>query len=104
MYMLAEQQGKAWKLSRPFHGPFRVLSVTDTNVKVRLIDHPKDDPIFVHSDKVRLCYPEQGDKVWSGRVRKKRRANRSSDDTPSVSPANEYTGPMTRSRTKTRHD
>ena len=54
VFMPAEQQGKAWKLSRSFHGPFRVLSVTDTNVEVRLIDHPKDDPIFVHLDRVRL--------------------------------------------------
>ena len=46
VYMPAEQQGKAWKLSRPLHGLFSVLSVTDTIVEVR--------------------YPEQGDTVWSG--------------------------------------
>lgn len=35
IYMPAESQGKNWKLSRPFHGPYRVLKVTPTNVEVR---------------------------------------------------------------------
>ena len=39
VFMPAEQQGKTWKLSRPFHGPYRVLKVTDTNV-VRLVGRP----------------------------------------------------------------
>ena len=29
VFMPAEQQGKTWKLSRPFHGPYRVLKVTE---------------------------------------------------------------------------
>ena len=60
--------------------------MTDTNVELRY------DQIFVHLDRVRLCYPEQGDKVWSGQVGKKGRANRSSDDTTPVSPVDEYAG------------
>ena len=56
-FMPAEQQGKTWKLSRPFHSPYRVLNVTDTNVEVRLIDRPEDDSMFVHINRVRRCYP-----------------------------------------------
>ena len=47
VFMPAESQGKNWKLSRPFHGPYRVLQVTPTNAEVQLIDRPKDEPIFV---------------------------------------------------------
>ena len=47
VFMPAEWQGKMWKRSRPFHGPYRVLHVTDTNVDVRLVDCPEDDSMFV---------------------------------------------------------
>ena len=48
-YMPKSVKGKAWKLVRPFHGPYRVLSVTPTkfNVEVRLVDQPGADAIFV---------------------------------------------------------
>ncbi len=59
--MPSECQGKDWKLARPFHGPYRVLQVTPTNVEVRLVDQPKSDSIFVALERVRRCYPEQGD-------------------------------------------
>ena len=70
-----------------------MLKVTDTNVEVRLVGRPKDDSIFVHLNRVRMCYPEQGDQVWSGRVCRSRKAkrNRSSDVTSYV---DQYTGPM----------
>ena len=58
VFMPAESQGKNWKLSRQFHGLYRVLQVTPTNAEVRLIDRPKDEPIFVALDRIRLCYPE----------------------------------------------
>jgi len=38
---------KAWKLAWPFHGLYRVLSVTQTNAEARLVDQPNVDPIFV---------------------------------------------------------
>ena len=33
VYMPSEAQGKDWKLSRPFHGPYGVLTVTPTKIK-----------------------------------------------------------------------
>ena len=73
VHMPAEVQGKTWKLARPFHGPYRVLTVTDTNAEVRLVDQPASEPIFVHLNRVRPCHPQQGDTVWTGPNRKRRR-------------------------------
>ena len=47
VYMPCEVQGKDSKLKRPFHEPYRVLNVTDTN-EGRLVDRPGDDPSFVY--------------------------------------------------------
>ena len=50
VHMPGSVKGKAWKLVRPFHGPYRVLSVTPSNAEVRLVDQPDSDPIicFTH--------------------------------------------------------
>ena len=58
--MPAVTRGKHWKLVRPFHGPYRVLSVTPTNMEVQLVDDPTGDTIFVLLDRVHCCYAEQG--------------------------------------------
>ena len=60
IYML---QGEEHKLRRPIHGPYRVLSITETNAEVQLVDSHTDDPIFVILNRVRLCHPEQGESV-----------------------------------------
>ena len=96
IYMPAERQGKTWKLARPFHGPYRVLHVTDTNIEARLVDRPQDLSIFVHLDRVRKCHPQLADKVWTGPRVKRRRKRRERDSPPAQNPA--YRGPTTRSR------
>ena len=70
VYMPAEMRGKHWKLARPFHGPYRVLSVIPTNVEVQLVDDPTGDTIFVSLDRVCRCYAEKGNVTWSGWKRK----------------------------------
>ena len=87
-------------MARPFHGSFQVLTVTPTNAEVRLVDDPKAAPIFFALDRVRLCYPEQGDTAWTGKA--KRRAvslskESYSDRTPST--PSDSTGPVTQSMT-----
>ena len=47
VHMPGEVKGKSWKLARPFHGPYRVLSLTPTNAEVRLVDRPTSESIFV---------------------------------------------------------
>ena len=103
VYMPAAVQGKDHKLARPYHGPYRVLTVTPTNAEVRLISDPTASSIFVALSRVRQCYPEQGDATWIGGHGKKRKARKSkvkqtdTTDTPaddaSTSPR---TGPVTR--------
>ena len=73
VYMPGEVRGKAWKLARPYHGPYRVLSLTPTNAEVRLIDRPNEKSIFIPLDRVRPCYPEMADTVWTGHHSKRPR-------------------------------
>ena len=42
--MPGDVTGKNWKLARPYHGPFRILSLTPTNAEVQ---KPGDPSLFV---------------------------------------------------------
>ena len=66
VFMPSDVKGENWKLARPFHGPYRVVTVYDNSVDVRLMNRPKTDCICVSLDRVRRCYPEQGDTPWTG--------------------------------------
>ena len=100
VYMPSEVKGKTWKLARPFHGPYCVEAVTNTNAEVRLVDKPTSDTIFVHLSGVRLCNLQQSDSVWIGfnGKRKNRKKKRATVDTDSESTP--YSGPMIRSQAK----
>ena len=96
VHMPHEFTGKAWKLARPYFGPYRILSVTPTNAAVRLVDKPDEPSIFVSLSRVRPCYSEISDTSWSGHKKKKRKKKKKENVTPSV-PSTEvpYTGPIT---------
>ena len=102
VYMPHSISGTAWKLARPFYGPYRVLSLTPTNAEVKLIDKPDSDSIFVALDRVRLCYPELPSKSWSGQKSKQSRIkNRNKKLTMVATPATERkSGLVTRSMSK----
>jgi len=72
VYQPGEVKGKARKLVRPYHGPYRILNLTPNNAEVVLVDRPKDPSIFVSLDRIRPCYAELGDVTWTGRKRRKR--------------------------------
>lgn len=100
VYMPHSVSGKAWKLARPFYGPYRVLSLTPTNAEVKLVDKPDSGSIFVALNRVRLCYPELPSKSWSGQ-KSKRSYTRKSKEVTAAKPAPErITGPVTRSMSK----
>ena len=92
--MPAEKQGKNWKLSRPFLGPYRVLQITLTNVEVRMVDRPTSESIFVALDRVRKCYPEQSNDTWTGykHHRKNQPSKKSSKESDAAVRANESPG------------
>ena len=99
VYMPHTVSGKAWKLARPFYGPYRVISLTSTNAEVKLVDKPDTDAIFVALNRVRLCYPELPSKSWSGTtLRRPRKSNKQPVHT--APPPERTTGPVTKSMTK----
>ena len=59
--MNAQTEEKSWKFVHPYHGLFRMVSVTPTNAEVVLIDWPNDDSILVSLKRVRPCYKELPD-------------------------------------------
>ena len=48
----SDETGRNRKLSQPWHGPYRILDVTDTNVTVEKVYRTKDDKIHVHKSRV----------------------------------------------------
>ena len=103
VYMPKDVSGKTWKFARPYHGPFRVVSITPTNAEVQLIDGT-DPSIFVAIDRLRKCYPEQLDTSWVGGKKKRKKKKRSKEITvDGGSPGDVSTrteGPVTRSMTR----
>ena len=51
-----EETGKKRKLSRPWYGPFRVISRHDPNLTVQKVYFPEDSPLTVHQLRVCLSY------------------------------------------------
>ena len=77
-YMPGDITGKDWKLARPYHGPYRIISLTPTNAEVQLIERPSDPTLFVAISRLRRCYPEiPSDVSWTGRHKKAKRKRRS---------------------------
>ncbi len=70
--MPAAKAGKVHKFARPFHGPFRVLEVTDSDVTVIPVDRSQDTHLFVTRARIRHCPQEVPEgEAWT-QTRKKR--------------------------------
>ena len=52
-----EETGRQRKLSRPWHGPYRVISCEDPDITAVKIHFPSDLPIQVHQSRVNKCPP-----------------------------------------------
>ena len=72
VYFPHEETGKARKLSRPWHGPYRVESVDDPDVTVSKVYFTEDGQIQVHQSRVKSCPPHfpHGFYWYGGRRRK----------------------------------
>ena len=68
----AECTGDARKLTRHYHGPYRVVKVTANNAKIRPVDVPQEEPILVSLERLRRCPKELGDEFWPARKPKKK--------------------------------
>ena len=98
-------KGKAWKLARPYFGPYRVVSLTPTNAEVQLAHDSNRKSIFVALDRIRRCYDEMSDEVWMGHGVKPTKAKEKSSATESndrslETPTPTYQGPITRSMSR----
>ena len=95
-------QGKAWKLARPYFGPYQIISLTPNNAEVQLVDQPDGETLFVALDRVRPCYSEMSNDVWVGHGRQatKARRKKTTQNVESTLPSTGYCGPRTRSRSR----
>ena len=66
-----DESGRWRKLSRPWHGPYRITDEDDPDVTCVRVYHPQDSPIHVHQSRVCLC-PEDfpAGYYWYGGKRK----------------------------------
>jgi len=53
----AEESGRMRKLSRPWHGPYRITSVRGPDVDVTKVYRPQDGGIQIHQSRVKHCPP-----------------------------------------------
>ena len=95
VHMPGEVKGKSWKLVRPFHGPYRVVSVTPNNVEVVLVDRPEESSVFVSLNR---CFEELEDVSWTGPRKKRARVQVKSKASTRVTVPTRQ-GPVTRSMT-----
>ena len=51
----SDETGKWRKLSRPWHGPFRIIKVCDSDVTISNVYFPQDKDITVHQNRVKAC-------------------------------------------------
>ena len=64
VYMPAAKSGKAYKLSRPFHGPYRIIILHDNGANDKPVDRPQDATIRVPFARLRVCPSEIPDVSW----------------------------------------
>ena len=53
----ADESGRNRKLSRPWHGPFRVTSIKGPDVEASNVYFPQDYLILIHHLHVKACPP-----------------------------------------------
>ena len=61
VYNPSKKQGKAYKLARPFMGPYQILKLYDNGADLRLISKPAAASIRVSLNRIRMCPKEMAD-------------------------------------------
>ena len=71
VYFPQDDSGANRKLSRPWHGPYRVTSVDDPDLSLLKVYFPQDQPLQVHQSRVKPCPPNfPGGFYWYGGKRR----------------------------------
>ena len=55
MYMPAIRSGQAYKLTRPYKGPYRIIATYPNGVELQLVEHLRAKTIHVALNRVRHC-------------------------------------------------
>ena len=58
VHMPQDESGPQRKLSRPWHGPYRIVSISDPDVLLTKVYFPQDRTIQVHQSRVKACPPK----------------------------------------------
>ena len=69
VYMPAAKSTRAYKFARPFHGPYRVITVYETGLEVRPVNQPEKKPIRIAFNRVRRCPEEIPNTFWPSKSR-----------------------------------
>ena len=77
-----KQTGAARKFARAYHGPYRILTVTENNAHLCRVDQPQGETIFVALERLRRCPTEIGDQFWPTGKSKKRGRPKKCEDPP----------------------
>ena len=64
----AKRKGKAYKFSRPFVGPYCLLTLHPNGAKVKLTDKPSSQSIWVAPNQIRLCPKEIPDQAGTAEI------------------------------------
>ena len=67
-----EKTGAARKLSRPFHGPYRVLGLDANTATLVRVDRPEEEPLRVAIDRLRRCPEEIANDFWPPGARRRK--------------------------------
>jgi len=62
VYMPAIRTGPAYKLARPYKGPYRIIKTHENGVELQSIEHPRAKTIRVALNRVRRCPTAISDK------------------------------------------
>ena len=67
-YMLAARSGKAYKLAQPYHGPYRLITSSDSTVEACPVDRLNASSIHVALECIRVSPAEIPDVFWCSRT------------------------------------
>ena len=68
---MGEETGRFRKLSRPWHGPYRITSCDNTGMSAVKVYFPREDTVKVHQTRVKPCPDGQlAGYYWYGSKRK----------------------------------
>ena len=87
VYMPATKSGKAYKLSRPFYGPYRIITLHDNGADVKPVDRPQDATIRVPFARLRACPSEIADVSWPPKKPESATAARTAASAPATAVA-----------------